>query len=229
MNVLGLVPARSGSKGVPGKNIRALAGRPLLGYTAAAARESGVIDRLVLSTDDGAIAEVGRRAGFEVPFLRPAALAADDTPMLPVITHAVDTLAADGWRPEIIVLLQPTSPLRRGAHIRGAVELLRSSGADSVVSVVEVPRHLSPDYVMRIDGGVLKPFLAEGAAVTRRQDVRPAYSREGTVYAFRRATLERFGSIYGERCLPIVVDAADSLSIDTPADWDEAERRLAVR
>jgi CMP-N,N'-diacetyllegionaminic acid synthase len=227
--VLGLVPARSGSKGVPGKNVRALAGRPLLEYTAAAAGESGVVDRLVLSTDDAAIAEVGRRAGLEVPFMRPAALAADDTPMLPVIMHAVDSLAADGWRPEIIVLLQPTSPLRRGAHIRAAVELLRSSGADSVVSVVEVPRHLSPDYVMKIDAGVLRPFLAEGARVTRRQDVRPAYSREGTVYAFQRATLERFGTIYGERCLPIVVDAAESLSIDTLADWDEAERRLAAR
>jgi CMP-N,N'-diacetyllegionaminic acid synthase len=228
-NVLGLVPARSGSKGVPGKNLRPLAGRPLLDYTAAAARESRVVDRLVLSTDDTAIADVGRRAGLEVPFLRPAALAADDTPMLPVITHAVACLAADGWHPEIIVLLQPTSPLRRGAHIRDAVELLRSSGADSVVSVVEVPRHLSPDYVMKIDAGVLRPFLADGARVTRRQDVRQAYSRDGTVYAFRRTTLERFGTIYGERCLPIVVDAADSLSIDTLADWDEAERRLAVR
>jgi CMP-N-acetylneuraminic acid synthetase len=201
----------------------------LLDYTAAAARESGVVDRLVLSTDDAAIAAVGRRAGLEVPFMRPAALAADDTPMLPVIAHAVASLAATGWHADIIVLLQPTSPLRRGAHIRAAVELLRSSAADSVVSVVEVPRHLSPDYVMRIDAGVLKPFLPEGRTVTRRQDARPAYSRDGTVYAFRAATLERFGSIYGERCLPVVVDAAESLSIDTAADWDEAERRLAVR
>jgi CMP-N-acetylneuraminic acid synthetase len=214
---------------VPGKNIRPLAGRPLLDYTVAAAQASGVVDRLVLSTDDAAIADAGRRAGLEVPFLRPAALATDETPMLPVITHAVDALAAGGWLADVIVLLQPTSPLRQGAHISAAVDLLRSTGADSVVSVVEVPRHLSPDYVMRIDEGVLRPFLAEGARVTRRQDVRPAYSRDGTVYAFQRATLERFGTIYGERCLPIIVDAADSLSIDTLADWDEAERRLAVR
>jgi CMP-N-acetylneuraminic acid synthetase len=214
---------------VPGKNVLPLAGRPLLDYTAAAARESGVIDRLVLSTDDAAIADVGRRAGLEVPFVRPAAIAADDTPMLPVITHALDALAAGGWHADVIVLLQPTSPLRRGTHIRAAVELLHASGADSVVSVVEVPRHLSPDYVMRIDEGVLRPFLPEGTRVTRRQDARPAYSREGTVYAFRRTTLERFGTIYGERCLPIVIPAADSLSIDTQADWVEAERRLAVR
>ena len=111
--VLGLVPARGGSKGLPGKNARELAGRPLLAYTAEAARASGVIDRLVLSTDAADIAGAGRAAGLEVPFMRPAALAADDTPMLPVIRHAVDALAAGGWQPEIVVLLQPTSPLRR--------------------------------------------------------------------------------------------------------------------
>jgi len=227
-HVLGIVPARAGSKGVPGKNVRLLAGRPLIDYTAQAARESGVLDRVVLSTDSSEIAEVGRRCGLDVPFLRPASLAADDTPMLPVIRHTIDTLAAGGWTPDVIVLLQPTSPFRRGAHIRDVVNRLRSSKADSVVTVVEVPRHLSPDYVMRIDEGVLKPFLAEGERVTRRQDARPAYSREGTAYAFWRATVERFGNIYGERCEPLVIDAADSLSIDSPADWAEAERRLVA-
>jgi CMP-N-acetylneuraminic acid synthetase len=97
------------------------------------------------------------------------------------------------------------------------------------VTVVEVPRHFTPDYVMRIEQGTLKPFLPEGAKVTRRQDARPAYSRDGTVYAFRRDTLERYDSIYGEDCRPIVIDADDSLSIDTPRDWIEAERRLAER
>ena len=231
MNVgtLGLVPARGGSKGVPGKNLRLLAGRPLLEYTACAARESGVIDRVILSTDSEAIADVGRRCGLEVPFIRPVDLAADDTPMLPVVRHAVDTLAASGWMADLIVLLQPTSPLRRAAHVRDAVERLRSSKADSVVTVVEVPRHLSPDYVMRIENGVLKPFLAEGERVARRQDARPAYSRDGTAYAFWRATLERFGNIYGERCEPLVIDAADSLSIDSQSDWSAAEPRLGSR
>jgi CMP-N-acetylneuraminic acid synthetase len=227
-HVLGIVPARAGSKGVPGKNVRVLAGRPLIDYTAQAARESGVLDRVVLSTDSAEIADVGQRCGLEVPFLRPAALAADDTPMLPVIQHTLDTLAASGWTADVIVLLQPTSPLRRPAHIRDVVTRLRSSEADSVVTVVEVPRHLSPDYVMRIDGGLLKPFLPEGERLTRRQDARPAYSREGTAYGFWRATVERFGNIYGDRCEPLVIAAADSLSIDTPADWAEAERRLAA-
>jgi len=227
--VLAIVPARSGSKGVPGKNIRVLAGRSLLEHTAKAAQGSGVIDRMVLTTDSEEIASVGRRAGLEVSFMRPASLALDETPMLPVVRHAVDEIARGGWTPEFIVLLQPTSPLRTPDHIRDAVAMLRSSDADSVVTVVEVPRHLSPDYVMRIDEGVLKPFLPEGDRVARRQDARPAYSRDGTVYAFRRATLDRFGTLYGEHCRPLIIDPEDSLSIDSPADWDTAERILTER
>jgi CMP-N,N'-diacetyllegionaminic acid synthase len=229
LRVLGLVPARGGSKGVPGKNVRPLAGHTLLEYTARAARESGVLDRIILSTDSPEIAEAGRRAGLEVPFMRPAALAADDTPMVPVIQHALAEVSRQGWPPDIVVLLQPTSPLRRPDHIRDAVSMLGETGADSVVTVVEVPRHLSPDYVMRIEGGRLKPFLPDGPRVTRRQDARPAYSRDGTVYAFHPSTIERSGGIYGEDCRPLLIDACDSLSIDSLADWDEAERLLTRR
>jgi CMP-N-acetylneuraminic acid synthetase len=229
IQVLGLVPARGGSKGVPGKNVRPLAGRTLLEYTAAAARESGVLDRVVLSTDSEEIAEAGRRAGLDVPFMRPPGLAQDDTPMLPVVLHALEALDLQGWTADLVVLLQPTSPLRRPGHIRDAVAMLRETGADSVVSVIEIPRHLSPDYVMKIEGGALRPFLSEGARVTRRQDARPAYAREGTVYAFWPATLERFGNIYGEDCRPLVIDPAESLSIDSEADWAAAERILAGR
>jgi CMP-N-acetylneuraminic acid synthetase len=227
--VLGIVPARGGSKGVPGKNIRPLAGSTLLDYAARVARESGIIDRVILSTESSEVADAGRRAGLDVPFLRPAALAQDDTPMLPVVQHALETLAAESWQPDIVVLLQPTSPLRRPGHVRDAVTMLRATNADAVVTVVEVPRHLSPDYVMRIDSGRLVPFLPEGARVARRQDARQAYSRDGTVYTCWRRTLERFGSIYGDDCRPLLIDARDSLSIDSPDDWDEAERLLASR
>jgi len=229
MRILAVVPARGQSRRVPGKNIRPLAGRTLLDYTAHAAHDSGVLDRVVLSTDADEIADAGRRVGLEAPFLRPASLAADDTPMFPVITHALATLGADGWRPDIVVLLQPTSPLRRPEHIRTAVAMLRETNADSVVSVIELPRHLSPDYVMKIEDGVLKPFLPEGSRVGRRQDARAAYSRDGTVYACWRRTIERFDSIYGDDCRPLIIDAAHSLSIDSPADWDAAERMLAAR
>ena len=226
-SVLAIVPARGGSKGVPGKNLRPLAGRLLIEYVAEAARQSGVVDRTILTTDSEEIADAGRRIGMEVPFLRPAELSLDETPMLPVIQHAVHELESRGWTPGIVVLLQPTSPLRRAEHVREAVNLLRQTGADSVVTVVEVPRHLSPDYVMRIDDGLLRPFLPGGAGVTRRQDARAAYSRDGTVYAFRRDTLDRFGSIYGNDCRPLVIPSDQSLSIDTPRDWNQAERLLA--
>lgn len=227
--VLAIVPARAGSKGVPRKNVRPLAGHPLIAYAARAARDSGVIDRVVLSTDSEEIADIGRQAGVDVPFMRPAALASDDTPMLPVLQHAIRALDEQGWHTEILVLLQPTSPLRRAAHVRDAVTMLRETGTDSVVTVVELPRHLSPDYVMKIENGVLKPFLPEGARVTRRQDARPAYSRDGTVYTCWRKTIDRFGSLYGDDCRPLVIDPSDSLSIDSPADWDAAERILAAR
>jgi CMP-N-acetylneuraminic acid synthetase len=149
--------------------------------------------------------------------------------MVPVIQHALTEVSRHGWSPEVVVLLQPTSPLRRPDHIRDAIRMLRDTSADSVVTVVEVPRHLSPDYVMRIEEGRLRPFLPDGARVTRRQDARAAYARDGTVYAFRRSTLERTGGIYGENCRPLLIDACDSLSIDSPADWDEAERLLSRR
>jgi CMP-N,N'-diacetyllegionaminic acid synthase len=224
--VLGLIPARGGSKGIRDKNIRPLRGRTLLEYAARAASASGVIDRTVLSTDSEQIAAEGRRLGIEVPFIRPAELARDDTPMLPVIEHAVDFLEQRGWQPEIVVLLQPTSPLRKADHIRNAVQELRESAADSVVTVVQLPRHLSPDYVMRIEEGRLVPFLPEGASVSRRQDARPAFERDGTVYAFWRKTLRETRSIYGRDCRPLILSPAESLTLDTLEDWDEAERRI---
>jgi CMP-N-acetylneuraminic acid synthetase len=226
--VLALVPARGGSKGVPRKNVRSLGGRPLLEYTAAAARDSLVCSRVVLSTDDPDIATVGRACGLEVPFLRPPELATDESPMLPVVQHALDMLACEPWLPEIVLILQPTSPLRRPEHIRRAVEQLVESRADSVVTVVALPRHLSPDYVMRIEDGRLRPFLPDGERVTRRQDARPAYVRDGTVYACWRTTIERFGNIYGNDCRPLLIEPQESLSIDSMDDWHEAERRLAA-
>ncbi len=225
--VLAVVPARGGSKGVPRKNVRLIAGKPLLAYTAEAALASGVCDRVVLSTEDPEIAEVGAALGLEVPCLRPAHLATDESAMLPVIQHMLETLKQEPWRPDIVLILQPTSPLRRPEHIRRAVETLTRERSDSVVTVVELPRHLSPDYVMRLVDGRLVPFLHEGARIARRQDARVAYVREGTVYACWRTTIERCGSIYGDDCRPLVLDAYESLSIDTMDDWQNAERTLS--
>lgn len=227
IQVLGLVPARGGSKGIPGKNIKPLAGRPLLAYVADAAVGSGVIDRVVLTTDSPEIADVGHSLGLEVPFLRPAELAGDDAAMIDVVRHALAWAAEADCAPEIVVLLQPTAPLRRPEHIAEAVETLRRTDCDSVASVIPLPLHFSPDYVMRIEQERLVTFLPEGERATRRQDVRPAYSRDGTVYAFWRATVERYGTIYGEDCRPLLVDPACSINLDTPEDWAAAERALS--
>lgn len=223
--ILALVPARSGSKGIPDKNIRPLAGRPLLAYVADALAESGVTARAVLSTDSPKIASIGASVGLEVPFLRPADLSGDETPMLPVVQHAIRTLEATGWVPDLIVLLQPTAPLRRGHHIRSAVELLQREQADSVVTVLPIPAHLSPHYAMAVRDGMLESFLPEGAALTRRQEAPGAYYRDGTVYAFRRSVAIG-GSIYGQRCLPLLLSSDESITLDTLDDWAAAERRL---
>jgi CMP-N,N'-diacetyllegionaminic acid synthase len=230
MAIVALVPARAGSKGIPGKNIKPLCGKPLIAYTAEVIRAANIFDRAILTTESVAIAEAGRAWGLETPFLRPAELADDDTPMLDVIEHAINWLERSDSAPEIVVLLQPTQPLRQSTDVVRAVELLQAGGCDSVVSVVALPAHISPDYVMRInEKGRLVNFLADGAKLMRRQDVRPAYVRDGTVYAFHARTVRKHRSLYGAICLPLIVNAEHSINIDTPADWEEAERRLGCR
>ena len=224
--IVGIIPARGGSKGIPDKNLKVLAGKPLLAYTADSARASGVIDRLVLSTDSADIAELGKSLDIEVPFMRPAELAADDTAMLPVLQHAVEKLEDDGWRAEIVVLLQPTSPLRKASHILDAVEKLRNEDCDSVVSVVEIPELFSPQKALREQDGALHFWLDEAKQITRRQQLERAYAREGTVYVFWRDVLMEKNSIYGEKCLPLVLAAEESMNLDDIEDWQIAEAKL---
>jgi CMP-N-acetylneuraminic acid synthetase len=228
MTILALIPARGGSKGLPGKNTRLLCGKPLIAWTIETAKRAETFDRIIVSTDAGEIADVARRYGGLVPFIRPADIAADATPMRDVIRHAVEAETAAGFRPEAIILLQPTSPLRSAEEIREAIGILRSTGCDSVVSVSPVPLHLCPDFVFRIEDGWLRHFLPEGAEVRRRQDVRPAWYRNGTVYAFWRRTFERFNDIYGRDCRPLFTDPDRSITIDTLEDFEAAEAKLAA-
>ena len=217
MTVLGIVPARGGSKGMPDKNLRVVGGQSLLARTAAAARDSRLLTRTVLSTDSPAIAEAGRAVGLDVPFLRPAELAADDTPILPVLRHMTAALGAEGFRADAVVLLQPTSPFRRAEHIDAAVRLLHESGADSVVSVVEVPHQFNPVSAMTMQDGRLQPFVP-GPLITRRQDKPLVFARNGpAVLAVRTDTLER-GELYGADCRAVVMTAADSVDIDDELD-----------
>ena len=147
--------------------------------------------------------------------------------MLPVLQHAAAYVEAEGWRPDYVVILQPTAPLRRGQHIDAALELLEQTGCTSVVSVVEVPAHYAPEFVFRIVDGRLRHYLEDGLLRTRRQDVTPAYSRDGTVYAIRRDALVNEGIILAPDTLPMVLPACESVNLDTPSDWAAAEARLA--
>lgn len=228
MRVLGLIPARGGSQGVPRKNIKLLAGRPLLWYTAQAALAAQRLARTILSTDDEEIAEVGRRCGVEVPFLRPAELARNDTPTLPVAQHAVRTLEADGDRFDALCLLQPTNPLRRAADIDACIELLEASDADAVATVLPVPSEFNPHWVyFRDEDGLLRLSTGEATPLPRRQELPPAFHREGSVYVVRRDVLMEGNSFYGRRFRGHVLDLGASVNIDTPEDWQRAEALLA--
>jgi CMP-N-acetylneuraminic acid synthetase len=212
MDVLGLIPARGGSKGIPRKNLAPLGGKPLLAWTVEAALAATELTRVVVSTDDD---EIASAAGVEV-LRRPEGLAGDATPMLDVVRHAVDELA-----PDVVVLLQPTSPFRRAEHVDACVRLLLESGADAVVSVVEVPHRFRPgSLVDLVDGRVVARD-----AVTTRQDKAPVYARNGPAVLVRRA--DRIGDdLYAGDVRPFVMEARESLDVDDPADLDLAERLL---
>ncbi len=220
MNIIGLIPARGGSNSIPRKNLIPLCGKPLIVYTFEAAKASQRLDRVILSTDDEEIAILGQEHDIEVPFLRPSELAQDHTPTLPVIQHAVRYLKTkQEYRPDVIVLLQPTSPLRKAKHIDKAVDILFETGADSVVSVVEVPQNFNPMSVRRIVDGRLKPFHPQVKNVLRRQEKPQVYARNGAaVYAIRYETIIEKNSLFGEHCRPYMMVPEDSVDIDTYAD-----------
>ena len=228
MNVLGVIPARGGSKGIPNKNLAPLCGRPLLAYTADAAKASTRLTRTIVSTDDPRIAESATSLGLEVPFMRPASLAEDEAPMLPVLQHAIEAMESSGFSTDIVVLLQPTSPLRRGEHIDAAIDWLLRVRGDSVVSVVEVPHQFNPASVMKLDDGLLRPFL-DGPTATRRQDKPRLFARNGPAVLAVHARVIRQGSLYGNESWPLLMSPEDSLDIDTPWDLRLVESALSAR
>lgn len=226
--VLGVIPARGGSKGIPRKNLRLLAGRPLLAYTVDAARGARLLSRTILSTDDPEIAALGRACGIEVPFLRPPELATDAAATLGVVQHAVIELEADAGDPfDAVCLLQPTSPLRRSEEIDACIRLLFESDADGVVSVLPVPVEYNPHWVYFAGAdGVLRLSTGEPTPIPRRQDLPPAFHRDGAVYVTRRTVLMNQGSLYGARVIGYATDPGRSVNIDTLADLERAERLL---
>jgi N-acylneuraminate cytidylyltransferase len=227
--VLAIVPARGGSKGIPRKNIRSFAGHPLIAYSIAAGLQAETVTRVLLSTDDEEIAAVGRHYGAETPFLRPAELAQDRTLDLPVFEHALTWLAEhEGYFPEVVVQLRPTSPIRPIRLVDEAVRLLlQNPQADSVRGVV--PAGQNPHKMWRLDpaGGPMQPLLTvEGIAEpynAPRQVLPPVYWQTGHVDAIRpRAILEQH-SMSGAVILPVQVEPRYTVDIDNPWDWQRAE------
>ena len=229
MKVLGLIPARGGSKGVPRKNLKPLCGKPLLAYTAEAALASKYLSKVILSTDDAEIAELGRSLGVDVPFIRPAELAEDTTPTFPVVIHAVQHLENEGETFDAVCLLQPTNPLRTGADIDECVRLLESTGADSVISVVRVPHQYNPKWVYwQNERGELSLSTGESAPTTRRQDLPDAFCRDGSIYVTCRNVLDDHGNLYGTNVQGYELDPRRCVNIDTNEDWELAERMLTT-
>jgi len=228
---LGIIPARGGSKSVPRKNLRALGGRPLIVWSIDSALRARRLDRVIVSTDDAEVAEVARRHGAEVPFLRPAALAADDTPDLPVFQHALGALRErEGWVPDLVVHLRPTQPLRRARDIDEVVTLWERERPDCVKSVRPVSEH--PFKMYRLVGGRLVPYLQTDERRRRgpdvpRQSLEPLYLSAGVVDAMRREIVEH-GTTEGAVVIPYFADPARYVNLDSARDFEIAEALLAA-
>jgi CMP-N-acetylneuraminic acid synthetase len=228
--VLALIPARGGSKSIPRKNIRPFAGHPLIAYSIAAGLAAETVTRVIVSTDDEEIAAISRRYGAETPFLRPAEFSQDETPDLPVFQHALQWLeASEGYRPEIVVQLRPTSPFRRTRHIDQAVlRLVEKPGADSVRTVC-VPFQ-NPYKMWRIGSdGFMAPLVETGHPEPYnmpRQALPEVYWQTGYVDAAWADTLRIKNTMTGDRILPLIIGAEEWIDIDSPDDWRRAERLL---
>ena len=227
MRVLGLIVARGGSKGLPGKNLKRLGGHPLVGFAARASIATPGITRTIISTDDASIAQAAVDYGAEAPFLRPPALAGDHSPVLDTVLHALRAVEAHDAPYDAVCLLQPTTPFRTPDDLSAGIDLLSGNEqADSVVSVVEVVDH-HPRRLRRVVDGRLVQFLAQGGdrEGQQRQDhgEDPAYSRNGAFYLTRRETLLVQASLYGEFVLPYIMPEMRSINIDSRLDFLLAE------
>ena len=230
MAIIGLIPARGGSKGIPRKNLANLNGQPLISYSINSGLKSKYIDKLIVSTDDIEIANISKNLGAEVPFIRPQKLSDDFTPIVEVLNHCLNWFKKYDTYIEALVLLQPTSPLRKAIHIDQAIKLFRSNLASSVVSVVKVPHQYSPFSVMKINNDkTLNYFLKEGSSYTRRQDKPDFFARNGPSILVTKPEIIRQRDLYGNKCYPYVMDPKDSIDIDSYEDLLLADMEIKKR
>lgn len=211
--VLAIIPARGGSKGVPRKNVREVAGKPLIAWTIEEAKKSKYIDRLIISSDDAEIIEVAKAWGCEAPFIRPAELAQDETPSIDLVLHAIDMLPKYAW----VVLLQVTSPLRSVTDIDGCIEHCVISQAHACVTVSETEQSPYWMYTLRSDGK-LQPLIASGSSIERRQDLPSVFALNGAVYMAECSWLREHQTFMTEETAGFIMPLERSLDIDTELD-----------
>lgn len=221
--VVGVVPARGGSKGIPGKNTLLISGKPLLAYAVECGLASPSIDHTIVSTDDDKIASIGREYGADVPFMRPAELANDTAPMLPVLQHAIKEAESFYQKQvEFLILLDPTGPLREVADVEHCIELLRTGDCDAVISGNKA--HRSPYFNMVTpDGDYMKLANATSSEVSRRQDSPPVYDLNTVVWAYKRHALTEEAARIPQKSKLYLVPDERALDIDTPLDLEILE------
>ena len=228
-SVLALIPARGGSKGLPRKNVLDLCGKPLIAWSIEQAMACPEVDNVVVSTDDKEIAGLSKAFGAEVPFMRPPELAGDTASSMSVILHAVDHLETAGASFDILVLLEPTSPLREVTDISGALaRLVSDSRFESVVGVSQV-ESVHPAFLYRLQDGMLSPYLGEQKPAVRRQDIERLYFLEGSVYVSYVDSLRSRLSFYHEATAPWIVPRYKSIEIDEISDLIAVEALMSAR
>jgi CMP-N,N'-diacetyllegionaminic acid synthase len=227
--VLGVIAARGGSKGLPGKNVRPLAGKPLIAHTIAAALGCPLLSRTVVSSDDAEILAAARAAGCPAPFVRPAELAGDRSSTVDVALHALDWVVAhEPPAPQIVVLLPATAPLREAHHITGAISVLREDPAAEAVVAVTEPDY-PPYWMLRIAEGRLHWLFPEGGRADHRQQLPAVYQPNGSIYAVRTAVLREQRTFYPRATAPYVMPREVSVNIDSELDFQLAELLLDRR
>ncbi|MBN1038438.1 acylneuraminate cytidylyltransferase family protein [Clostridium botulinum] len=220
--ILAIIPARGGSKGLPGKNILNLNGKPLIAHTILASKNSKFVTRVVVSTDDKEIAEISKKYGAEVPYLRPNSLAKDKSLTIDSVFHMLDYLEKyEGYSPDYVLLLQCTSPLRNEQHIDEAIEKLVKSDFHGIISICE--SEVNPYWTNILKNESLKYFLEEGKNITRRQDLPKIYRYNGAIYLAKTEALKREKTFEVENLTGYVMDRESSIDIDTEIDFKIAE------
>lgn len=226
MRILGIIPARGGSKGIPGKNIKLLGNKPLLSYTWESACESNLLTRTVLSTEDDRIIKVAQELGIEVPFKRPISLAKDNTTTLAVIVHLLKHFTKKNEIYDAVCILQPTAPFRRKNLIDKAISKFVNLDVDSLITVREVPARFNPHWVFKAEYGRLKTATGDRKIIPRRQDLPKAFHRDGAIYLTKTEVILNEASLYGKQIGYIDTSNDPYVNLDMPGDWEKAERML---